>query len=82
MNTKTLPHQNTPTAKHALFAMVSKFVSRLTALIQRSDLEKAQAHYRLKHKLQANSKTRVQGDLLRDMPLKQKLQLGYYHLMD
>lgn len=79
MNTKTLSC-NTSIVKPESFTWVAKFFSSLSAIFTRSDLEIAQAHYNQKRKHQAQAQTH--RDIVRDMPVEQKLQLGCYHLMD
>ena len=79
MNTKTLAF-NTSIVKPESFTWIAKVFSSLTAIFTRSDLEKAQAHFSLKRKHQAQAQTH--RDIVRDMPVEQKLQLGCYHLMD
>ena len=80
MNTKTLAYSNTSIVKPESFAWIAKIISNMTAIFVRSDLDKAQAHYNLKRKHQAQDQTH--RDIVRDMPIEQKLQLGCYHLMD
>jgi len=80
MNTKTLTYSNTNIVKPASFSWITKAFNSVTAMFIRSDLEKAQAHYSLKRKHQAQAQSH--RDIVRDMPVEQKLQLGCYHLMD
>jgi hypothetical protein len=80
MNTKTLAYSNTSIVKPESFTWITKAFNSFTAMFIRSDLEMAQAHYKLKRKHQAQDQTH--RDIVRDMPIEQKLQLGCYHLMD
>ncbi|MFT5505882.1 MAG: hypothetical protein ACI8XC_003607 [Gammaproteobacteria bacterium] len=80
MNTKTLSYQNTATEKTQSFVRVAKAFRHLAEMIQHFKIKKAQANYHSKSKHQAQLK--MQRDILRDLPLEQKLQLGCYHLMD
>ena len=78
MNTKTLSYRNSSIVKPESFSWISKLFNSLSSMIAGSEIEKAQAHYHLKRKHEAQS----HGDIVRNMPVEQKLQLGCYHLMD
>jgi hypothetical protein len=80
MNAKTLSYQNTATPKSQLFAGVVNTFNHLAKMIQRFKIKQAQVNYHAKMKHQAQA--HMQQDMLRDLPLEQKLKLGCYHLMD
>lgn len=61
-------------------AWFTSMIKRLDGLLTRTQIESAQARFKLKHKHQAQSESRQ--DMVRGLPLEEKLRLGMYHFMD
>jgi hypothetical protein len=58
-------------------SVIADIVTKLRSWLQRSDLQKAQAHYRCKQQRQAH-----QPGVLENLPLRDKLRLGMHRWMD
>ena len=61
-------------------SMLSKFASKISSYIFRSELERSQAKYRAKQ--QHNDRKQVQRDIVNTLPIEDKLRLGMYRWMD
>jgi len=68
----------TPTLPRAGF--FGAIVGRLTALLTRSAAERAQAYYRARRLHQ--ERAGVDQEILRSLPIEEKLRLGMYRFMD
>ena len=59
-------------------SIVSVIIKRISGYLVRSEAEKARARYRAKHAAEASGNT----DIVRDLPIEDKLRLGMYRFMD
>jgi len=80
MNTKSIHIDHSSYADLAAqpVSLIATFFKKVSSLFIRSELEKAQANYRLKQQQQSPQ----QQDILSSMPVETKLGLGMYRLMD
>jgi len=83
MNTKSIhidhsTHSNYTDLATQPISLIVTLCKKASSLFIRSELEKAQANYRLKQQQQSPQ----QQDILSSMPVETKLGLGMYRLMD
>ncbi|UCH38826.1 MAG: hypothetical protein JSU67_11720 [Gammaproteobacteria bacterium] len=58
----------------------TNMIKRLDRLLVRAQVESAQARFKLRYKHQQQAESRQ--DMVRSLPLEEKLRLGMYHFMD
>ena len=59
-------------------SLVSIAINKISGYFVRSEAEKARARYRAKHAVESSNSS----DIVRDLPVGEKLRLGMYHFMD
>jgi hypothetical protein len=82
MNSKSLQYNSIENSKlEKLVSTQESFITaikrKISDLLTRSEIEKAQSRYMMKHAAQAQSNL----DIVRTLPLEEKLRLGMYHYM-
>lgn len=83
MNTKSIHIDHSNHSSYSDLAaqpvsLIATAFKKASSFFFRSELEKAQANYRLKQ----NQQSPQQQDILSSMPVETKLGLGMYRLMD
>lgn len=59
-------------------SFIASAISKISSYLVRSEAEKAQASYRMKRETQSAAHT----DMVRGLPVEEKLRLGMYRFMD
>ena len=85
MTSNTIQYGNTENSSLENRAMrqpawFTNMIKRLDGLLTRTQIESAQARFKSKQKHQAQTESRQ--DMVRGLPLEEKLRLGMYHFMD
>jgi hypothetical protein len=83
MNSKSLQYSNIANPKLEKIAatqtsFITAVIEKLASFLTRSEIDKAQARYKAKLNAQAGS----QQDMVRGLPVEEKLRLGMYRFMD
>ena len=83
MNSKSLQYSNIADSKLEKLAatqtsFVTGVIAKISSFLTRSEIEKLQARYRAKQNALAES----HQDVVRGLPVEEKLRLGMYRFMD
>ena len=83
MNSKSLQYSNIANSKLENLAttqtsFIIGVIAKISSFLTRSEIEKLQARYRAKH----DALTESHQDVVRGLPVEEKLRLGMYRFMD
>ena len=84
MNSKSLQNNDIENSRleqltTALTSFITGTISKVFDSLTRSEIERAQASYRMKRKHETQAELQ---DIVHSLPVEEKLRLGMYHFMD
>ena len=84
MNSKSLPYTDIANSKLEKLAteqtsLFTAIIRKVSAFLTRSEIEQAQASYKMKRKHEAQAE--LHQDIVGKLPAEEKLRLGMYHFM-
>ena len=84
MNSKSLQYANGVNSKFEKFttaqtSFVTALIRKVSAALTRSEIERAQASYKIKRDHQTQSE--LYQDIVSTLPVEEKLGLGMYHII-
>jgi len=84
MNSKSLQYANIANSKleklaTAQTSFVTTIIRKVSDFLTRSEIEQAQAGYKMKRKHETQAELRQ--DIVGALPIEEKLRLGMYHFM-
>jgi hypothetical protein len=85
MNSKDLQYSIAGNSRLETFisqqvSLLTTIIRKASSFINRSEIEKSQARYKMKRQLRAQAQ--LQQDIVSTLPVETKLGLGMYHFMD